>query len=509
MRIILVCCALSVAIAGTAQAANRFAAPGGSGLACTVDAPCTITNAINAAGTGDDVTLAPGTYGSIATPLTTTLGASAADVYIHAAPGHPAVIYSATSYALEATVAGDRVSDVVVHQRADNGTALYLASTARADRVIAIAESPSASALGDGCVAVDATQITDSVCLGAAAFSTGLSVSATLSGPDNVTVRNVTAINLNAGTPTNDNQGNAISVFGVAGRSAALTMINSIAIGAGHDLRVFGVSGGFASVITSHSYASNRSIASGFSSAADSLGLLTTAPLFAAPTDFHEAPGSSSLDAGVDDFANGPYDVDGVPRMLGAHTDIGAYEQRVAPGATTSAVSDVTATGATLHAVVLPNGSDATYQFQFGTTTAYGSLTAQRSVAQGTPLVEAGEGLSGLTPGTTYHVRVLVNGRGGGAMGDDVAFTTAPLATVTVPGPTPKPAAKPCTVPSVKAGSTVLAAVTKLAKAGCRLGSTTKARSKKVRKGRVIRLTIKAGTKTTNSIGVVVSRGHH
>ncbi len=53
----------------------------------------------------------------------------------------------------------------------------------------------------------------------------------------------------------------------------------------------------------------------------------------------------------------------------------------------------------------------------------------------------------------------------------------------------------------------MLAAITKIAKAGCTLGSTTKERSKKVRKGRVIRVTIKARTKTTKSVGLVVSRG--
>ena len=514
MRIILVCCALFIATASAAQAANRFATPAGTGLACTAVAPCAIETAIGGVGNGDDVTLAPGTYGSVATPLASSLAVSPADVSIHATRGQPAVIYSATSYALELVGPGDRVSDVVVHQRADNGSAFYLTSTARADRVMGIAESPSAGAGGTGCVLLVSAQISNSVCLGVGAFANGLSVQAGLDGPDFVTARNVTAIARNAGSVPNDNQGDAILLTGVAPRAASLTMINSIAIGAEHDVRLVGVSGGFASLVTSHSYELGHSSTS-FTSFSDGAGLLTTAPAFLGATDFHQAIGSSSIDAGGDDAANGAYDLDGVPRTLGLHTDVGAYEQRVAAAATTSPASDVTPTGGALHAHVAPNGSAASYHFEYGTSTAYGTSTPERALAEGTPALDVSEPLSGLAAGTAYHARVVVTGPGGGASGDDVAFTTAAALTTpipititrTVPAPTPKPATRPCTVPSVKAGSTVLAAITKIAKAGCKLGSTTKARSKKVRKGRVIRITIKARTKTTKSVGLVVSRG--
>jgi len=499
MRVAALVFALSITICSAAQAATkRFATPLGSGLACTSAAPCAITTAVNSAGAGDDVTLTPGTYGSPATPLT-TLSVSAPDVTVHAAPGQPAITYVAsTGFALESP--GDVLTDVVVHGLGVGTGAVLLESSSRADRVMGIADGSS----GAGCVITDAASIADSVCLGTAPFADGLIAVAFSPGAALLRATNVTAIARNAGSPPGDNAGNGVQVTGAAG-SPTLAFVNSIAIGAEHDARVNGMSGASAEAVFDHSYAANRSSSASFATLVDGAGVFTTAPTFLG-TGFAEAAGSTSVDAGTD-AGVGPLDIDGVPRTLGAHTDVGAYEQRVAAGATTSAASDATATGATLHANVAPNGSAATYHFEYGTTTTYGATTPDRALAQGTPTLDVSEGLSGLAPGTTYHARIVVTGPGGGAIGGDIAFTTAAPTTVTVPGPTPKPATKPCTVPSVKAGSTVLAAITKLARAGCKLGSTTHARSKKVHKGRVIRLTIKAHTKTTKSIGLVVSRG--
>jgi hypothetical protein len=51
-------------------------------------------------------------------------------------------------------------------------------------------------------------------------------------------------------------------------------------------------------------------------------------PLFVNPGagDFHVSPGSPAIDAGIDDAQNGPVDLDGRPRKLGAAPDMGAYE---------------------------------------------------------------------------------------------------------------------------------------------------------------------------------------
>ena len=49
-------------------------------------------------------------------------------------------------------------------------------------------------------------------------------------------------------------------------------------------------------------------------------------PLFAGPSDFHLLPGSPAIDAGVNDPADGPTDLDGHARIQGTAPDLGAYE---------------------------------------------------------------------------------------------------------------------------------------------------------------------------------------
>jgi hypothetical protein len=64
---------LILAMPATAVAAPRYAAPGGTGTACTVGAPCAVDIAMNDATTGDEVIVAPGDYGSTGAPLTTPI----------------------------------------------------------------------------------------------------------------------------------------------------------------------------------------------------------------------------------------------------------------------------------------------------------------------------------------------------------------------------------------------------------------------------------------------------
>ncbi len=66
----------------------------------------------------------------------------------------------------------------------------------------------------------------------------------------------------------------------------------------------------------------------------------------------------------------------------------------------------------------------------------------------------------------------------------------------------------PCVVPKLK-GKTTAAAKKALAKAGCRMGKAKKAKSKTVKKGRIVRTGKKAGTSLppNTAIGVVVSKG--
>jgi hypothetical protein len=81
--------------------------------------------------------------------------------------------------------------------------------------------------------------------------------------------------------------------------------------------------------------------------------------------------------------------------------------------------------GATLFGGVYPNGLATTYQWQYGTTTAYGSTTAPQSIGSGRAPVSFTTALTGLTPSTTYHCRLVATNSAGTTYGYDSTLTTA------------------------------------------------------------------------------------
>ena len=96
------------------------------------------------------------------------------------------------------------------------------------------------------------------------------------------------------------------------------------------------------------------------------------------------------------------------------------------PAATTGAARDVARTSATLTGTVDPNRSATTYRFEYGTTTAYGLTTPDRDAGAGDAAVPAEMPVSGLTPGTTYHYRLVATSAAGTTMGADRTLRTVP-----------------------------------------------------------------------------------
>jgi hypothetical protein len=95
------------------------------------------------------------------------------------------------------------------------------------------------------------------------------------------------------------------------------------------------------------------------------------------------------------------------------------------PTVTTTAATSVGEKGATINGTVNPNGSETKLYFEYGLTTSYGSKTAEFNLGSGSSAVEKGEALSGLSPNTTYHYRVVAsNENPETARGSDVTFTT-------------------------------------------------------------------------------------
>lgn len=95
------------------------------------------------------------------------------------------------------------------------------------------------------------------------------------------------------------------------------------------------------------------------------------------------------------------------------------------PAASTGTASNITTAAATLNGTVNPEGADTHYQFDYGTTTAYGSSTTSADAGTGTADVNASAGITGLTAGTVYHYRVEASNSAGTTDGSDQTFTTA------------------------------------------------------------------------------------
>ena len=94
------------------------------------------------------------------------------------------------------------------------------------------------------------------------------------------------------------------------------------------------------------------------------------------------------------------------------------------PYATTNPATNVTATSATLNAVVgLDSGTVASY-FEWGPTTTYGHTTPE-TFTSGPGPVFVTYNLNGLSPNSTYHYRIYAYNSAGGVRGGDQFFTTS------------------------------------------------------------------------------------
>ena len=98
------------------------------------------------------------------------------------------------------------------------------------------------------------------------------------------------------------------------------------------------------------------------------------------------------------------------------------------PSATTQTASPVEASRATLNGEVDPEGRATKVHFEYGTSTSYGSTTAEVSAGEGLGDVPQATTISGLVAGTTYHYRIVAASSAGTSYGSDVAFTTDPPA---------------------------------------------------------------------------------
>jgi hypothetical protein len=140
-------------------------------------------------------------------------------------------------------------------------------------------------------------------------------------------------------------------------------------------------------------------------------------PLFVSATDLH--PQQSLLIAGTP-IAPFTTDFSGITRAV--TPTIGAYEL---PQVTTSAASDITATGATLNGTVNGCSQTVVSSFEYGTTTAYGStIAASPSPVSGITTTPVTASVTGLGSGTLIHYRAVGTVGTANYYGADMTFTT-------------------------------------------------------------------------------------
>jgi hypothetical protein len=333
--------ALPLAIAPSlARATQRFASPKsiGAGDCASAATACKIQKAFSSAATGDEVILAgnEGSYGTPSTPITSTLQHSGVyGLYVHGAAGQPRpLIYSSAATAMRflgwSAGKGFTVSDIdLEHLKAgagiEGGSGLEVSgavdhvlvhSTASSDYVCNLAGSK------EGTVS-----IIDSACIGDEPSDYGLfEQSEGSSAVANVTLRNDTFE-----APAQGSFGIAASSEGIA---TDVSATNVIAHGAFRDLDAFQVNDASVTLALDHSNYATVQSESGTSITPPATATnQATPPVFAdaASDDFHEAPGSPTIEAGANEEANGSTDLDGDRRTIGPSTDIGAYETNQPP----------------------------------------------------------------------------------------------------------------------------------------------------------------------------------
>ncbi len=105
----------------------------------------------------------------------------------------------------------------------------------------------------------------------------------------------------------------------------------------------------------------------------------------------------------------------------------------VAPEVSSESFSSVGSASATLSAQVNPGGLVTTYEFEYGTSAAYGSTTTVAGAGAGSEPAGALADLSGLAPETEYHFRAVAINEEGTIRGEDLTFRTFPSPLVGLP----------------------------------------------------------------------------
>lgn len=96
----------------------------------------------------------------------------------------------------------------------------------------------------------------------------------------------------------------------------------------------------------------------------------------------------------------------------------------LSPAVETLPASSVGEKTATVKGTVDPNGGETTAYFEYGTSTSYGSKTAEVNLGSGSTLLETSKEITGLSANTVYHYRIVAKNPSGTSQGVDFTFNT-------------------------------------------------------------------------------------
>ncbi len=122
-----------------------------------------------------------------------------------------------------------------------------------------------------------------------------------------------------------------------------------------------------------------------------------------------------------------PCQVNGTSSAFAArYVGFGPPPKATPPAAATESATGIGEVSATLNGAVNPNGLATDYHFDYGTGKSYGSSTPTQSAGSASAVQTVSQQLTGLSPATTYHYRLVASNADGTTRGSDVTFTTSP-----------------------------------------------------------------------------------
>lgn len=97
----------------------------------------------------------------------------------------------------------------------------------------------------------------------------------------------------------------------------------------------------------------------------------------------------------------------------------------VPPVVATGSAVGASTTGVTVNGTVRSRGADTHYSFQYGSAGDYGESTSAADAGAGDDTTAVSAAIGGLSPGQTYHYRVVASNASGTSYGQDATFATA------------------------------------------------------------------------------------